>query len=104
MSVTRQIEGLHPSTDVRDDADHRNATARFRSRPLIPIPFWYGSFLNEPAMHSALFGVHTEERAMNTDPIELVDLGDATEETKQFLPIPVFPDNYYFYGLAPSLG
>jgi hypothetical protein len=55
-------------------------------------------------MHPALFGVHTEERAMNTDPIELVDLGDASEETKQILPIPVFPDNYYFYGLMPGLG
>ena len=41
---------------------------------------------------------------MNTDPIELVDLGDVLEETKQYVPIPVFPDNVYFWGLVPDLG
>lgn len=44
---------------------------------------------------------------MNTDPVELVelvDLGDAAEETKQFLPIPVFPDSTYFWGMVPDLG
>ena len=41
---------------------------------------------------------------MNTDPIELIDLGDATEETKQFLPLRVFPDSVYFWGLVPNLG
>jgi hypothetical protein len=55
-------------------------------------------------MHLVLFDVQLEERAMNTDPIELIDLGDATEETKQFLPIPAFPDSYYYWGLAPDLG
>lgn len=41
---------------------------------------------------------------MNTDPIELVDLGDAAEETKQFLPLPIFSDSSYFLGLVPDLG
>lgn len=41
---------------------------------------------------------------MNTAPFELVDLGDATEETKQFFPIPVFIDSAYFLGLVPNLG
>lgn len=41
---------------------------------------------------------------MNTDLIELVDLGDAAQETKQFLPYPVFPDSTYFWGMVPDLG
>lgn len=41
---------------------------------------------------------------MNSDPVELVDLGDATQETKQYLPIPAFPDSVYFWGLVPDLG
>jgi hypothetical protein len=56
------------------------------------------------AIHSVLFDVRLKERAMNKDPIELVDLGDAAEETKQFLPVPVFPDSTYFWGLVPDLG
>jgi len=55
-------------------------------------------------MHLVLLGVHIKERAMNTVPIELIDLGDATEETKQFLPIPVFADSVYFFGLVPNIG
>jgi hypothetical protein len=55
-------------------------------------------------MHPALFGVQSKERAMNTDPIELVDLGDATEETKQYMPIHVLPDSTYYWGLVPDLG
>jgi len=61
-------------------------------------------FLTHRAMHLVLLDVHIEERAMNTDPIELIDLGDATEETKQFLPLRVFPDSVYFWGLVPNLG
>lgn len=41
---------------------------------------------------------------MNTDPIELVDLGDASEETKQFLPIPAYFDSTFFRGLVPDIG
>ncbi|WP_269813729.1 hypothetical protein [Peristeroidobacter agariperforans] len=41
---------------------------------------------------------------MKTDPIELVDLGDATQETKQFLPYPVFFDNVFGLGLVPEIG
>lgn len=55
-------------------------------------------------MHPALFDVPIKERAMNTDPIELVDLGDATEETKQLFPLHVFPDSTWFWGLMPDLG
>jgi hypothetical protein len=51
-----------------------------------------------------LLDVPRKERAMNTDPIELVDLGDAAEETKQFQPVPVFPDSTYFWGLVPDMG
>ncbi|WP_293865417.1 hypothetical protein [Steroidobacter sp.] len=41
---------------------------------------------------------------MTTDPIDLLDLGDAAEETKQYVPIPVFPDSQYFRGLVPDIG
>ena len=41
---------------------------------------------------------------MDTDSLELVDLGDATEETKQYAPFPAFPDSTYFVGLLPDLG
>lgn len=41
---------------------------------------------------------------MNTDPIELVDLGDAALETKQFLAIPIFLDSLFYQGLIPDLG
>ena len=41
---------------------------------------------------------------MDTDPIELIDFGDATQETKQFLPIPVFIDSLYYRGLVPDIG
>ena len=41
---------------------------------------------------------------MNTEQIELVDLGDATQETKQLLAIPIFLDNLYYLGLLPDLG
>ncbi|HWK50302.1 MAG TPA: hypothetical protein VNR40_10475 [Steroidobacter sp.] len=41
---------------------------------------------------------------MNTEPIELVDLGNAAEETKQLFPLHVLPDSTYFWGLLPDLG
>lgn len=41
---------------------------------------------------------------MDTDPIELIDLGDAAEETKQHMPIPVFIDSVYYRGLVPDIG
>lgn len=41
---------------------------------------------------------------MDTDLIELIDLGDATQETKQYLPIPVFIDSVYYRGLVPDIG
>jgi hypothetical protein len=41
---------------------------------------------------------------MDMDPIELTDLGDACEETKQYLDIPVMPDSTYFWGLLPDMG
>lgn len=39
-----------------------------------------------------------------TELVELVDLGDASEETKQFLPLHVFPDSAYYWGMTPDLG
>lgn len=41
---------------------------------------------------------------MNTDPIDLIDLGDATQETKQLLNVPVFLDSQFFLGLLPDIG
>lgn len=55
-------------------------------------------------IHIVSAGVQPKERDMNTDPIELDDLGDATQETKHYVPIPVFPDSLYFWGLVPDLG
>jgi len=34
--------------------------------------------------------------------IELIDLGDATKETKQWMPIAVFYDSIFFFGLSPD--
>lgn len=56
------------------------------------------------AIHLVLFDVPLEEKAMNTDPIELVDLGDAAEETKQYMPMQAFPDSTYFWGMVPDPG
>lgn len=33
-----------------------------------------------------------------SDELELVDLGDATEETKQCAPLALFPDSWYGWG------
>jgi hypothetical protein len=41
---------------------------------------------------------------MNADSIEMIDLGDATQETKQLFPQPVFLDNLFFLGLLPDIG
>lgn len=41
---------------------------------------------------------------MNTDLIELVDLGEATRETRQLLAVPIFLDSLYYLGLLPDLG
>ena len=41
---------------------------------------------------------------MDTDPIDLIDLGDATQETKQLMPIRVFLDSQFFLGLLPDIG
>ena len=41
---------------------------------------------------------------MNTDPIDMIDLGDATQETRQLLAVPVFLDSLYFLGLLPDIG
>jgi hypothetical protein len=41
---------------------------------------------------------------MNTDQLDLLDLGDATQETKQLLNVPVFLDSQYFLGLLPDIG
>jgi hypothetical protein len=41
---------------------------------------------------------------MDTDLLDLLDLGDATQETKQLYPQPVFLDSQYFLGLLPDLG
>ncbi len=35
--------------------------------------------------------------------LELLDLGDAKEETRQFIAIPVFFDNLFGLGLHPDL-
>jgi hypothetical protein len=41
---------------------------------------------------------------MNADSIDMIDLGDATQETKQLYPQPVFLDSLYFLGLLPDIG
>ena len=41
---------------------------------------------------------------MNTDPIDLLDLGDAMQETRQYMDTPVFLDSQFFLGLLPDLG
>ena len=41
---------------------------------------------------------------MDTDPIELIDLGAATEETRQWFYMPVFPDSGFVLGMVPDLG
>lgn len=41
---------------------------------------------------------------MDTEPMDLIDLGDAMQETRQLLAIPVFLDSQYFLGLLPDIG
>jgi hypothetical protein len=41
---------------------------------------------------------------MNAEPIDLLDLGDATQETKQLYPWPVYLDSLYYLGILPDLG
>lgn len=41
---------------------------------------------------------------MDTEALDVIDLGDATQETKQLLDIPVFLDSQFFLGLLPDLG
>jgi hypothetical protein len=41
---------------------------------------------------------------MREQGIELIDLGDATKETKQLLQLPIFLDSFFFLGLLPDLG
>ena len=41
---------------------------------------------------------------MDTDPMDLIDLGDATQETRQLMAVPVFLDSQYFLGLLPDIG
>lgn len=41
---------------------------------------------------------------MDTDAIDFIDLGDATQETKQLMAVPVFLDSLYFLGMLPDLG
>lgn len=41
---------------------------------------------------------------MDTDPIDLLDLGDAAQETKQYMSVPVFLDSQFFLGLLPDIG
>lgn len=41
---------------------------------------------------------------MNTDALDLIDLGDATQETKQLAPQPVYLDSLYYLGMLPDLG
>jgi hypothetical protein len=41
---------------------------------------------------------------MDTNPLDLLDLGDATQETKQLLNVPVFLDSQFFLGLLPDIG
>jgi hypothetical protein len=35
--------------------------------------------------------------------LELIDLGDAVKETKQWLPYPWYMDNVYYLGAFPDL-
>jgi hypothetical protein len=37
-----------------------------------------------------------------SEPIELIDLGDATKETRQFIAIPVFLDSVLDFGILPG--
>lgn len=41
---------------------------------------------------------------MDTNPLDLLDLGDATQETKQLLNVPVYLDSQFFLGLLPDIG
>jgi len=41
---------------------------------------------------------------MDTDALDVIDLGDATKETKQLLNVPVFLDSQFFLGLLPDIG
>jgi hypothetical protein len=70
----------------------------------IEIPFLHGHGRHAPGNSSELFDVPRQERAMDTDPMDLIDLGDATQETKQLMAIPVYLDSQYFLGLLPDLG
>jgi hypothetical protein len=56
------------------------------------------------AIHAVLFDVYLKEMAMDMDLIDLTDLGDATEETKQYVAVQLFPDSAYFWGLLPDMG
>jgi hypothetical protein len=41
---------------------------------------------------------------MDTDPIDLLDLGDAAQETKQLMASPVYLDSQYYLGMLPDIG
>ena len=41
---------------------------------------------------------------MDTDSMDLIDLGDATQETRQLMAVPVYLDSQYFLGLLPDIG
>jgi hypothetical protein len=41
---------------------------------------------------------------MDTETLDLLDLGDATKETKQLYPRPVYLDSLYYLGILPDIG
>ena len=41
---------------------------------------------------------------MTTDFIDVIDLGDATKETRQLYPRPVYLDSLYYLGILPDIG
>lgn len=41
---------------------------------------------------------------MNTGSIDVSDLGDAMQETRQLYPQPVYLDSLYYLGMLPDLG
>ena len=79
-------------------------SVQLRPRAQLKSHFCMGTVAHAPGNTFVLLEVHLQERAMDTDPIDLLDLGDATQETKQLMAVPVFLDSQYFLGLLPDIG
>jgi hypothetical protein len=94
------LSGAHP----RRCREIALQTVQLRPRAQLKSHFCMGTVAHAPANTLVLIDVPLQERAMDTDPIDLLDLGDATQETKQLMAVPVFLDSQYFLGLLPDIG